>query len=178
MRPFVGEIEQVPPAFSAVKVGGRPLYKAARRGQPVTAPPRRVTIHAFDLLRFDSPRFDFHVECSGGTYVRTLVADLGHRLGCGAHLAALRRSAIGPFQVTDARAPDDPGVPLPAEAAVAHLPGVTLHGEEARVARHGSVLGPAGIEGPYRALAPDGGLIGVYRDEGTKAIPEVILAPG
>lgn len=84
---------------------------------------------------------------------------------------------MGPFTVREARPPEDPGPLLPLDRAVEHLAAVTLHAEEARVAAHGSILGPAGIDGPYRTLAPDGTLIGIYRDEGTKAVPEVILAP-
>ena len=175
---FVGDIEQVPPAYSAVKVGGERSYRAARRGEAVEAPPRRVHVYAFNLRRFDSPRFDFRVRCSGGTYVRSLVADVGRALECGAHLSALRRTAIGPFGVEDARSPDDLALLLPMDAAVQHLAAVTLREEEATVASHGSILGPAGIAGPYRVLAPDGTLIGIYRDQGTKAVPEVILSPG
>lgn len=174
---LVGDIEQVPPAYSAVKVSGTKLYEAARKGEAIEAPARRVRVEAFDLLGFDPPRFDFRVRCSAGTYVRTLVADVGTSLGPGAHLAALRRTAIGPFRVEDARPPDAPGQPLPLDATVAHLPGVTLHAEEAKVAVHGCCLGPAGIAGEYRAVAPDGRLIGIYRDEGAKAVPQVILAP-
>jgi tRNA pseudouridine55 synthase len=174
---FVGDIEQAPPAYSAVKVGGERSYKAARRGEAVDSPPRRVHVYAFNVRRFDPPRFDFRVRCSGGTYVRSLVADVGDALECGAHVTALRRTAVGPFGVEEARPPDDPGPLLPLERAVEHLAAVTLHEEEARVAAHGSILGPAGIEGPYRALAPDGRLVGIYRDEGTKAVPEVILSP-
>jgi tRNA pseudouridine55 synthase len=177
MERFVGDIEQVPPAYSAVKVGGEKLYRAARAGREVQAPPRRVHVYAFNLRRFEIPRFDFRVRCSGGTYVRSLVADVGAALGCGAHLAALRRTAIGPFRVEDARSPEEPGQLLPLETAVGHLAAVTLHEEEAKVAVHGRCLGPAGIEGPYRAVAPDGTLIGIYRDDGAKAVPEVILAP-
>ena len=174
---FLGDIQQAPPAYSAVKVGGERSYKAARRGEAVDPPPRRVHVYAFNVRSFDSPRFDFRVRCSGGTYVRSLVADVGHALECGAHVTALRRTAVGPFGVEEARPPDDPGPLLPLERAVEHLAAVTLHEEEARVAAHGSILGPAGIEGPYRALAPDGRLVGIYRDEGTKAVPEVILSP-
>ena len=177
MATLVGEIEQTPPAYSAVKVGGEKLYRAARRGQRLEAPPRRVRVDAFDLLRFEPPAFDFRVECSAGTYVRTLVADVGTAVGSGAHLTALRRIAIGPFMASAARPPDDPGAPLPVDAAVAHLPSVTLHEEEAKVAVHGCCLGPAGIEGPYRGVAPDGRLIGIYLDEGAKAVPQVIVAP-
>src|SRR5438132_3067554 len=78
-----GDIEQVPPAYSAVKVGGERLYRSARRGEPVEAASRSVHVYAFNLRRFESPRFHFRVRCSGGTYVRSLVADVGRALRCG-----------------------------------------------------------------------------------------------
>lgn len=174
---FTGELAQRPPAYSAVKVGGRKLYEAARRGERLDAEPRRVRVDAFDLRRFASPEFEFRVRCSAGTYVRSLVADVGTALGTGAHLSALRRTVIGTFHVQDAAGPDAPGRLLPVDRAVDHLAAVTLHPEEARVAVHGCCLGPAGIDGPYRAVAPDGRLIGIYRDDGAKAVPDVILAP-
>jgi tRNA pseudouridine55 synthase len=174
---FEGDLEQVPPAYSAVKVGGERLYRAARRGEELVAPARTVRVYAFNLRRFDPPRFDFRVRCSGGTYVRSLVADVGKALGCGAHLAALRRTAVGPLRVEEARPPEDPGPLLPLERAVEHLAAVQLEEEEAKAAGHGRILGPAGIPGPYRAVAPDGTLIGIYRDDGAKAVPEVILSP-
>ena len=177
MAAFVGEIEQIPPAYSAVKVGGERLYRAARAGRDVRAAPRQITVHSFALTEYDPPRFGFRVRCSGGTYVRSLVSDVGVRLECGAHLGALRRTAIGPFTVEVARSPAQPGSPLPLEEAVRHLPAVMLLEGEATAASHGSALGPAGLPGPYRAVAPDGRLIGIYRDQGAKAIPEVILAP-
>ncbi len=172
-----GESLQRPPAYSAVKIGGRKLYEAARRGESLEAEPRPIRVDRFEVLAFEPPRFDFRVTCSGGTYVRVLVADVGEALGCGAHLAALRRTAIGPFRVEEARPPADPGEPLPLERAVAHLPQVRLEPEEARAAANGSILAPAGIRGPYAVLAPDGRLIGVWRDEGAKARPEMVLAP-
>jgi tRNA pseudouridine55 synthase len=174
---FIGDVEQVPPAYSAVKVGGRKLYEAARKGIDVVASPRTVRVDAFELRRLRSPWFEFRARCSGGTYIRSLVADVGSALGCGAHLTALRRTAIGPFLVRDASPPGTPGVLLPLERAVEHLAMVELHPEEAEVAVHGCCLGPAGVEGPYRAVAPDGRLIGIYRDDGAKAVPEVILSP-
>jgi tRNA pseudouridine55 synthase len=177
MDGFVGDIEQVPPAYSAVKVGGRKLYEAARHGRAVEAAPRRVRVEAFDLLRLDGPLFDFRVRCSSGTYVRSLVADVGGRLQCGAHLVALRRTAIGPHRVETAAPPDAPGSLLALERTVDHLEAILLTDEEARAAIHGTILGPAGIEGPYRVLGPDGGLIGIYSDRGAKAVPEVIIAP-
>lgn len=174
---LTGDLFQVPPAYSAVKVGGERLYRAARAGREVVGEPRPVHVWAFNLRRFASPAFDFRVRCSGGTYVRALVRDVGEALECGAHLRALRRTAIGPFRVEDAHPPEEPGPLLPLERAVEHLSAVALHEEEARVAVHGCCLGPAGIAGPYRAVAPDGRLIGIYRDDGAKAVPEVILAP-
>jgi tRNA pseudouridine55 synthase len=178
MERFLGDIEQVPPAYSAVKVGGRKLYQAARQGIHVEAAPRRVHVDAFDLLSLESPRFHFRVRCSGGTYVRSLVADLGRDLGCGASLIGLRRTAIGPYGVEDAAPPAAPGPLLPLDRVVGHLEAVELTEDEARVAAHGSILGPAGIDGPYRVRGPDGRLIGIYSDRGTKAVPEVILFGG
>ena len=104
---FLGDIEQRPPMHSAVKVGGERLYKKARRGEEVGRVARPVSIYRFDLtaLRADesgSADLDFVVECSKGTYVRSLAHDLGEVLGVGAHLAALRRAAIGPFTVGEA----------------------------------------------------------------------------
>jgi tRNA pseudouridine55 synthase len=177
MATFVGRIEQVPPAYSAAKVGGEKLYRAARAGRTVEAAPRSVEVFAFDLISFKSSRFDFRVRCSSGTYVRSLVADVGARLGCGAHIERLRRTAIGPFSVHEAVAPDQAEPLLPLERAVDHLPSLTLQEEEAKAASHGQCLGPMGIVGPYRAIAPDGGLIGIYRDTGAKSCPDVILAP-
>ncbi len=173
---LVGTSLQRPPAFSAVKVGGRKLYEAARRGETLEAEPRPIRVDRFEISAFDAPRFDFLVTCSGGTYVRVLVADLGDALGCGAHLSSLRRTAIGPFDVRVALPPDAPGDPLPIERAVSHLPRVDLEEPaEARAAGNGSILAPAGIVGPYAVFGPDGRLIGVWRDEGAKARPEMVL---
>ena len=174
---LVGETMQAPPAYSAVKVGGRKLYEAARAGETLEAPPRPIRVDAFEVTAFDPPAFDFVVTCSGGTYVRVLVADVGAALGCGAHLTRLRRTAIGPHSVADARPPGE-GEPLPVEAAVRHLPRVDLSAEEARAASHGSILGPRGTPGPHAVFGPDGRLVGVYRDDGAKARPEVVLAAG
>jgi tRNA pseudouridine55 synthase len=175
---LIGDSMQAPPAFSAVKVAGRRLYEAAREGDRLESPPRPIRVDGFALRSFEPPEVGFHVTCSGGTYVRVLLADVGTALGCGAHLTALRRTAIGPFRVEDAVSLEALGRPLPLARAVAHLPRLDLEPEEARVAAHGSILGPAGIVGPYAVFGPDGGLIGVYRDDGPRARPEVILAPG
>jgi tRNA pseudouridine55 synthase len=176
MSELTGEVEQRPPAYSAVKVGGRRLHRAARAGKPIEAPPRVVRVEAFELVGFDGRDVEFRVTCSSGTYVRVLAADLGSGLGSGAHLVRLVRTRFGPFRLEDAVPPDRPGEPMPPEAAVGHLPRLDLDAEEARAAGHGRCLGPAGIEGPYGAFDPDGRLVGVFRDTGTKSCPEVVLA--
>lgn len=102
MAAFIGEQEQTPPVFSALKHHGVPLYKLARRGEPVQKPPRRIRIHALELETVDLPDITFRVRCSAGTYVRTLAADIGKALGCGAHLTALRRLASCGFDERDA----------------------------------------------------------------------------
>jgi len=173
---LVGESMQVPPAYSAVKVGGRKLYEAARRGDALEAPARPIRVDAFEVSAFDGRDLEVEITCSGGTYVRVLIADVGRALGCGAQLVRLRRTAIGSFQVKDAR-PPGAGIPEPIERAVEHLPGIRVGSEEARAVSHGRILAPAGIEGPYAVYGPDGALTGIYRDEGAKARPEVVLAP-
>ncbi len=102
MSEFVGDIMQVPPMVSALKRGGRKLYELARKGIEVEREPRPVTIHELDLQNVTLPEVRFRVHCSKGTYVRTLCADVGERLGCGAHLKTLRRTASGIFTVDKA----------------------------------------------------------------------------
>ncbi|MGH2594704.1 MAG: tRNA pseudouridine(55) synthase TruB [Actinomycetota bacterium] len=176
MAGLVGESQQTPPAYSAVKVGGRKLYEGARKGELLEAAPRSIRVDAFDLLAMRGSDVGFRVVCSGGTYVRVLLADVGSVLGCGAHLTALRRTAIGELAVSEAVPPEAAREPLPLERAVAHLARLDLPAEEVIAARNGRILGPAGIAGPYTVFAPDGRLIGVYEDEGAKARPQVILA--
>lgn len=99
---FRGAIEQVPPMHSALKRDGRPLYEYARQGIELERPPRPVTIHRLELLEFNGRDARILVHCSKGTYIRTLAQDIGRALGCGAHLAALRRTQVGPFRLEDA----------------------------------------------------------------------------
>jgi tRNA pseudouridine55 synthase len=172
---LVGESLQTPPAYSAVKVQGRKLYEAARQGEVLEAPARPIRVDTFDVTAFDGRDLEVLITCSGGTYVRVLVADVGRSLGCGAHLVRLRRTAIGSFRVEDARPPGE-GTLEPVERAVEHLPSIRLDAEEARAASHGRPLGPAGVVGPYAVFAPDDALVGIYRDEGAMARPEVVLA--
>ncbi|MGI4833880.1 MAG: tRNA pseudouridine(55) synthase TruB [Janthinobacterium lividum] len=99
---FLGQIEQVPPVFSAVKVGGKRAYELARQGQAADIKPKTVEIKAFELTRIDLPEIDFRVVCSKGTYIRSLARDLGAALGCGAHLIRLVRTRIGEYRLADA----------------------------------------------------------------------------
>lgn len=99
---FRGDIEQIPPMVSAIKKDGKPLYKLAREGKVIERDPRPVTIFRYDLTRIDLPEIDVEIDCSKGTYIRTLAHDFGARLGCGAHLSALRRTRSGEFSVSDA----------------------------------------------------------------------------
>lgn len=102
MAGMLGDQYQLPPMYSAIKIDGVPLYKKARQGEEVEREPRFIRVSAFELTGMALPRFDFCLRCSKGTYVRTIAHDLGQKLGCGGHLAALRRTASGQFQLTDA----------------------------------------------------------------------------
>jgi tRNA pseudouridine55 synthase len=102
MQGFLGDQYQIPPMFSAIKIGGVALYKKARKGEEIEREPRFIRVMAWELLRFASPHIDFRLRCSKGTYVRTLAHDLGAKLGCGAHLSALRRTATDRFNVSEA----------------------------------------------------------------------------
>lgn len=174
---LVGDSMQTPPAYSAVKVGGRPLYEAARKGQTVEAAPRPIHVETFDVVSRRGDEIDARIVCGGGTYVRVLAADVGASLGCGAHLTRLRRTAIGGFTAEEATPPDDPGAPLPIAKGVAHLPSWIVDQEEAVAVSHGRILAPSGLEGPFGVYAVEGELLGVYEDAGTSSKPLVVLAP-
>jgi tRNA pseudouridine55 synthase len=102
IRGFLGDQYQMPPMYSAIKIDGVPLYKSARKGEEVVREPRFIRVMSWDLTRFELPRFDFRLRCTKGTYVRTLAHDLGQKLGTGAHLAGLRRTATDKFNVAQA----------------------------------------------------------------------------
>jgi tRNA pseudouridine55 synthase len=157
-----GAVRQTPPAYSAVKVGGKRAYALARAGEEVVLKERTVTVSAFDELWRDGPRRAFRIECSSGTYVRSLVADLGD-----AYCEELRRTAIGPFSVADAGAPDDLGRLLGLEEALSFLPRLDLGPEDAIAAAHGRAVPGAG-EG-FVLLADADGAIAVAepREDGS-----------
>lgn len=114
VRTFLGDQYQIPPMYSAIKIDGQPLYKAARKGEEVEREPRFIRVMSWEVLRFASPQIDFRLRCTKGTYVRTLAHDLGAKLGCGAHLSALRRTATDKFTVGQALTLDQiQGLTLP-----------------------------------------------------------------
>jgi tRNA pseudouridine55 synthase len=153
-----GTIRQRPPAYSAVKVGGERAYALARRGEDVELPEREVHVSRFDLVWRDGDRAAFEIDCSSGTYVRSLIADLGD-----AYCLELRRTAIGPFEVGDA---DDERI-VPLDDSLAFIPAVELDGEDARFAAHGRAI-PGTAEGIVRLRDRDG-LIALAepREDGT-----------
>lgn len=114
LQGFVGDQYQTPPMFSAVKIDGQRLYKLARKGQEVEREPRFIRVSKFSITRFELPEIDFILDCSKGTYVRTLASDFGDKLGCGAHLSALRRDASDRFVVSQSVTLDDfKAMPIP-----------------------------------------------------------------
>ena len=159
---FTGPSMQIPPAHSALKFEGRPSYDYARRGIEIPHPPRPVVIHALRLLEWRAPDAIVDVECSKGTYVRALAADIGDAVGCGAHLAALRRTASGGFEVANAvtfdalQAMDAAALDrclAPVDVLVRHLPALIVEGDDARRFRHGGAVParshPAGTIAAY-----------------------------
>ena len=181
---LTGDIMQVPPMVSAVQVGGRRLHQLAREGIEVEREARPVSVARFHVSAMAAGRYRFLVECSSGTYVRSLVDDLGRALGGGAHMAGLRRIAVGPFSVAEALDIEEVGPSRlrPPLAAIPHLPVITLSAVDLGPARHGRPLerdlhGFSG-EGPW-AVADDGGdLVGVYEaGPGDTVRAGVILQP-
>lgn len=135
IKPLTGPIEQVPPAYSAIKIGGKKMYEAAREGKPLEAKPRAVTIYAFDLLDDQLPTttdkrlFSVRIRCSTGTYIRSLARDLGAALGTGGYVQELRRTSVGPFAIAGSLplgtlTPETVGAALiPVETFLSRLPG-------------------------------------------------------
>ena len=176
---LTGEIMQVPPMVSALRVDGRRLHELAREGIEVEREARPVTVHRFDVIDEVAPGvLSVSVPCSAGTYIRSLASDLGRLLGGGAHLRNLRRTAIGSF--TEERADGPESCPLlPIATAVEHLEAVSVDADTAARVRLGQVLERFDGNGPWAVSGPDGELLAVYevfRDRGVK--PAVVLATG
>jgi tRNA pseudouridine55 synthase len=168
---FRGDIEQIPPMYSALKHEGRPLYALARKGESVVRTPRKVRIHELELLGFAGDTLELRVRCSKGTYVRTLVEDLGQALGCGAHLSSLRRTAAGVFRIADAATLDQLQLAgpaerdrllLPVERLLAGLPRIDLASPLAeRFARGQAIQLERTAVGRCSVYRVQGGLLGI-----------------
>ena len=147
LETFVGEIEQIPSMYSALKHQGQPLYKLARQGIEVERAPRRISIYSAELLQFSEASIELRVHCSKGTYIRSLAEDLGAALGCGGHVSALRRLAAGPYEEAQATTLDElrevgdvremDALLLPVSSAVGSWPAVRLHEDTAHYVRQG-----------------------------------------
>jgi tRNA pseudouridine55 synthase len=160
-----GEVTQRPPAYSALKVEGERAYKRARRGEEVELPERTVTVHRFEEVRREGDRVELEIECSSGTYVRTLIETLED-----AYCESLRRTAIGPFQVPDGDRE------IPVEELMAFLPEHPLDPSEAERVGHGvAVKAGAEVADPAVRLTRKGSLIAVARPDGENLQPEVVL---
>lgn len=172
---FIGEIEQVPPMYSAIKQGGRKLYELARAGEEVERRPRRVRIDALAIMDWSSPLFTLDVTCSAGTYIRSLAYDLGERLGVGAHLAGLTRTASGTFTLNRAVAldtllssDDRTQYIIAPQAALADWPTVRLDTAAVEHVRHGRAISADddGRSGLAFAYSPDGELVAIVQKDG------------
>lgn len=180
---LTGHIQQVPSAVSAVKVDGKRAYARVRAGEEVTLAARPVEVSRFDLLstrREDGLELDVMVECSSGTYVRALARDLGADLGVGGHLAALRRTRVGPFDLrvvtTLEKLAEHPALSLPlSDAVAAAFPRRDVPYRQAEALLQGRQLPSAGIEGTYGVFDPDGRAIALAVDEGPATRSVVIL---
>jgi tRNA pseudouridine55 synthase len=182
---LTGRISQVPPMVSAVKIGGRRLHQLARDGIEIERPPRVVTVTRFDVEETDRPGvLSIAVDCSSGTYVRVLAADLGKSLGGSAHLRALRRVSVGSFTLAEARPLSMllPGHVRPVAGLVRDCAGVTVSGELERLVGHGRVLerGELGVagDGPWAVLDEAGDVLAMYEVNGPERVkPAVVLRP-
>jgi tRNA pseudouridine55 synthase len=188
LKGFIGEIEQVPPPYSAVKVNGRKAYEMARKGEEVDLEPRIIHVHDLELLEWDPPQALVDVHCSSGTYVRSLANDLGEVLGCGAMLAGLRRTKSGQFTLKDAislrkltEAFQDGTwykYLIPAADALGEWPTINLTDEEVDLVRHGHrVKREEKIGELARAISEQGELVALmqYDEESGEYQPKKVF---
>ncbi|MCV7408942.1 tRNA pseudouridine synthase B [Mycobacterium florentinum] len=181
-----GDIEQVPSAVSAIKVGGRRAYQLVREGEAVELKARPVRIDRFEVsaTRRSGPVIDVDVDvdCSSGTYIRALARDLGSALGVGGHLTSLRRTRVGRFELDQARTLDElaeqPRLSWTLDdACLLVFPRRVLTPDEVEATSHGRSLSPAGIDGVYAASDDDGRVIALLRDEGSRTKSVVVIRP-
>lgn len=188
LRDFTGTIDQRPPAFSALKVNGVPAYRLARQGKPVDLRIRQVQVHRLDLLAYDDPFVELEIVCSKGLYVRSLCADIGERVGSGAHLAGLVRTRSGRFLIKDAltmeeleyrtRRGDIANALISLDNALSEYPSVEIGPDDARRVRHGNAVDwPGGPEQPelVRVHEKGKGLIALGKAAEGRLRPELVF---
>ena len=178
MTKLLGRQRHRPPAFSAKKVGGMRAYQLARRGEQPDIQEVDIEVFSFARTGWDSPNLQFETQVSSGTYVRALARDLGTDLGCGAHLAELRRTAVGPFSVDGALPPEEvsPAHIRPALEAVTHLRSLAVDGADLESLLHGrAITAPEPLSGSVALVAGDE-LVAVAEAEGTRLRPRVVFA--
>lgn len=176
---FLGDQEQLPPMFSAVKKNGKPLYAYARKGEEVERPKRKIYISEYELLHLDEDTATFRIVCSGGTYIRTLGHDLGVKLGCGAHVTKLQRTKVGKFNLENATKWEASNVEalIPLSKALPPLPLITLNEAQAEKVQHGQEI-LSNSEIPTEKvgmLGPNGNVLGIGHVTGNKVQPECVL---
>ena len=158
---FTGEISQIPPMYSAIKVSGKKLYELARKGETVERKPRTVNISELSLVGHDGDDFVLSVSCSKGTYIRTLCNDIGERLGCLACMSALRRTNAGPFDVRDAHtlseiAEDPERYIIPVDSLFSEHPAIELSAAQTAKLKYGNILNVSAKNGTYRVYGENG----------------------
>ena len=179
---FVGHIMQVPPMVSAIKIGGRRLHELARKGIEVEREPRPVTVYQLAVAPVDAPAGVYRIEvnCSSGTYVRSLAADIGSALGGGGHLRALRRMAVGSFSIEEAHPVGAPEL-LSIEEALRDYPSVTVDIDLSRRVANGQVLNSEEIaaqgDGPWAVLGAQGQLLAVYESHKLGMVKPAVVIP-
>lgn len=160
---FIGDIEQIPPMYSAIKIGGKKLYELARRGESVERTPRKITVSSIDIVDKDGTDYILNISCSKGTYVRTLCNDIGDALGCGACMSSLRRTRAGAFSVDEAHSLEDiedaaledrlSDIILPVDALFAPFPKLTVSESAAKRLKNGNVIKVSAEDGDYRVYS-------------------------
>ncbi len=160
---FIGDIEQIPPMYSAIKIGGKKLYELARRGESVERAPRKITVSAIDIAGRDGDDYILNISCSKGTYVRTLCSDIGEALGCGACMSSLRRTRAGVFSVGDAHSLADieaavregrlSDIILPVDTLLASFPKLTVSQSAAKRLKNGNIIKISAEDGEYKVYS-------------------------
>lgn len=184
LREYVGEIQQVPPRFSAVHVNGKRAYKLARQGEDVELQPRLVQVYRIDLLSYEFPKLELEIECGSGTYIRSIGRDLGNDLGCGAVMSALVRTRVGPYTLDNATEianldSDSLEAALkPPITAVSHLPQYPCKPEELSAISHGRAITPSEFPDSGEQIAlicPSGELAAIAIAKGQTLAPKQVF---